>query len=240
MDEAQRRMAASLYYQALRYVDDCLGVLLDALRQDGQLDETLVVVHGDHGEFLGEHGLSRKMAAFYDCLVQSPLLVRGLPGLKAGSRSDLQVELVDLFPTLLEVAGVSIPPRINGRSLLAVLDGREPARDATYCEVGSRQPRPAGGPRAALRDALAGRSYNRPLQDLPLVESGTFFLSQGRMIRTPDWKYAHYVDDTPELYDLRNDPGELRNLAGSVDHRAVEEDLRRRLLELTIQAGDPR
>ncbi|HEY7294699.1 MAG TPA: sulfatase-like hydrolase/transferase, partial [Dehalococcoidia bacterium] len=71
MDETQRRMAASLYYQTLRYVDDCLGILFDALRSSGQLDELVVVVHGDHGEFLGQHGLSRKCAAFYECLVQS-------------------------------------------------------------------------------------------------------------------------------------------------------------------------
>jgi arylsulfatase A-like enzyme len=240
MDETQRRMAASLYYQTLRYVDDCLSILFDALRHSGQLDELVVVVHGDHGEFLGAHGLSRKCAAFYDCLVQSPLLVRGLPSLAAGSRSDLQVELVDLFPTLLEVAGVPVPPRINGRSLLPILAGDAPPRDSTYAEVGSRQPLPPGGPQAALRDALAGVSYDVPLEQLPLVESGTFFLSRGRMLRTPEWKYAHYVDDTPELYDLRADPQEVVNLAGHPEYREVEERLRRRLLERAIAAGDPR
>lgn len=240
MGDDQKRMAASLYYGTLTYIDVCLGTLFDALRDDGALDETVVVVHGDHGEFLGEHGLSRKCAAFYDCLVQSPLVLRGVPELPTGARSDLQVELVDLFPTLLQVAGVAAPPRINGRSILEALAGRVPARDSTYAEVGSRQALPPGEPRAALRDALAGVSYDRPLQELPLVESGTFFLSRGRMIRTPDWKYCHYVDDTPELYDLAADPWELHSLAGRPEYGQQEEELRRRLLERTIEAGDPR
>jgi arylsulfatase len=240
MDEDQVRMAASLYFGAVAYLDDCLGRLFDEMRGDGLLDETVVIVHGDHGEFLGEHGLSRKCAAFYDCLVQSPLVIRGLPGVPAGTRSDIQVELIDLFPTLLQLASVPVPPQTNGQSILDVLTGQTPARDCTYAEVGSRQPRPSGGARAALRDALAGISDDRPLEELPLVESGTFFLSQGRMIRTPEWKYCHYVDDRPELYDLRHDPWELENLAGRLEHQAQEEALRRRLLERTIAAGDPR
>jgi arylsulfatase A-like enzyme len=93
----------------------------------------------------------------------------------------------------------------------------------------------------ALRDAEAGVSYDdQSLESLPLVESGTFFLSRGRMVRTPEWKYAHYVDDVPELYDLRRDPWELENLAGRAEYREVEERLRRRLLERAIEAGDPR
>ncbi len=87
---------------------------------------------------------------------------------------------------------------------------------------------------------LAGVSRDEPLENLPLVESGTFFLSRGRMIRTQDWKYAHYVGDKPELYDLRSDPGELDNLAGMPEHREKEEELRRRLLERAITAADPR
>jgi arylsulfatase A-like enzyme len=239
MDEAQTRMAAALYYGALAYVDDCLGLVFDALREAGRLDDTIVVVHADHGEFLGEHGLSRKCAAFYDCLVQVPLIVHGVPELGAGW-SEAPVELVDLFPTLLQAAGVEAPAHISGRNLIDVEAGRIPAREDSYAEVGSLQPLPAGGPRAALRDALEGLSYDAPLTALPLVESGTFFLSRGRMIRTPEWKYAHYVDDVAELYDLRADPWELENLAGRPEHREQEESLRVRLLERSIEAGDPR
>ena len=183
--------------------------------------------------------MSRKCAAFYDCLVQVPLIVHGVPELPAGW-SEAPVELVDLFPTLLQAAGVEAPTHINGRSLVDVAAGRIAPRKDSYSEVGSLQPLPPGGARAALQDALAGVSYDRPLQELPLVESGTFFLSRGRMIRTPEWKYTHYVDDIHELYDLRNDPWELNNLAGRPEHHEQEEALRVRLLERVVAAGDPR
>ena len=243
MDETQVRMAMALYHGALAYVDHCLGLLFDALRSQGRLEEMVVLVHGDHGELLGEHGLSRKCAAFYDAVVQVPLVAIGLPGgaaLRRGAESDVLVELVDLCPTLLEVAGLPAPAQVNGHSLLPVLRGEAPGRESAYAEVGSRQPLPPGGPSAALRDALAGVSYDRLLNDLPLVESGTFFLSRGRMVRTPDWKYCHYVDDSPELYDLRADPWEVRNLAGQPAYAEQEAALRRLLLERTIAAGDPR
>ena len=106
--------------------------------------------------------------------------------------------------------------------------------------MGSRQPLPEGGPEAELAALKAGVSREEPIDELPLVESGTFFLSRGRMVRTEDWKYAHYVNDRPELYDLRADPGELVNLAGQPAYREQEEALRRRLLERMIEAGDPR
>ena len=70
--------------------------------------------------------------------------------------------------------------------------------------------------------------------------SACIYLSRGRMVRAGGWKYTHYVDDLPELYDLENDPGELENLAGRPDCREKEEELRRLLLERTIEAGDPR
>jgi arylsulfatase len=240
MDETQMRLARSLFYGALTYVDACLGVLFDALEAQDRLKNTVILIHGDHGDFLGEHGLSRKCAAFYDCLVQVPLITYGLPGFTPGTRSDLQVEGVDFLPTLLAVAGVASPPRINGINQLDVIAGRTAPRDSTYAEVGSRMPLPSGGVRAALRDALDGVSYDTPLAQLPLVESGTFFLSRGRMIRTPEWKYAHYVDDIPELYDLQTDPWELENLAGNPQYAEMEAQLKQRLLERTITAGDPR
>ena len=87
---------------------------------------------------------------------------------------------------------------------------------------------------------LAGRNRDEAVADMPLVESGTFFLSRGRMIRTDRWKYAHYADDLPELYDLQSDPWEQRNLSGRADTAAVECSMRASLLERTIEAGDPR
>ncbi len=240
MDEAQLRQAMGLYYGMLTYVDDCLGALFDGLKRTGRWENTVIVATGDHGEYMGEHGLVRKSAAFYDCLVQVPLIIRGLPGIPPGGEPPVQLEQIDIFPTLLEVAGVAAPAGIQGRSLMPALRGEACGRECTYAEVGSSEPLPAGGPRAELAALKAGANREEDLSELPLVESGSFYLSRGRMIRSGRWKYAHYSDDRPELYDLSADPWELRNLAGSAGYKTEEEALRRQLLERTIEAGDPR
>ncbi len=240
MDDAQLRQSTAYYHGMVSYVDDCLGHLFDGMRDLGRWDDATIFATGDHGEYLGEHGLIRKSAAFYDCLVQVPLIVHGLPGADAGEVLPLLIEQTDVYPTILQRAGIAAPGGIQGRSISDVLTGSAPARESTYAEVGSSQPLPPGGSKAELAALLAGVSRDEPLENLPLVESGTFFLSRGRMIRTQDWKYAHYVGDKPELYDLRSDPGELDNLAGMPEHREKEEELRRRLLERAITAADPR
>ena len=240
MDDAQLRQTTAYYHGMVSYVDDCLGHLFDGMRDFGRWDDATIFATGDHGEYLGEHGLIRKSAAFYDCLVQVPLIVHGLPGADEGEVLPLLIEQTDVYPTILQRAGIAAPSGIQGRSISDVLTGSASARESTYAEVGSSQPLPPGGSKAELGALLAGVSRDEPLENLPLVESGTFFLSRGRMIRTQDWKYAHYVGDKPELYDLRSDPGELHNLAGMPEHREKEEELRRRLLERAITAADPR
>ena len=240
MDDAQLRQTMAYYYGMLRHLDDCLGKFFDGLKAIGRWDDTIIVATGDHGEYLGEHGLIRKTAAFYDCIVQVPLIVRGLEHARDGATNALQIEQIDLMPTLLQSSGISIPPGVQGRSVTDMMSGMAPERDCTYAEVGSRQPLPEGGPEAELDALKAGTSRTEPVPELPLVESGTFFLSRGRMVRNQNWKYAHYVNDRSELYDLQNDPGELVNLAGNPDYRDREEAMRRRLLERTIEAGDPR
>lgn len=240
MDDAQLRQAMAYYYGMLSYLDDCLGIFFEGLKNLERWNGAVIAATGDHGEYLGEHGLIRKTAAFYDCLVQVPLIVRGLPGTHEGETVTLQTEQIDLYPTLLQSAGVAIPPGVQGRSIADVIAGTVPERDCTYAEVGSRQPLPAGGPEAELAALKAGVSREEPLDELPLVESGTFFLSRGRMVRTENWKYAHYVNDRAELYDLRVDLGELVNLAGQPAYREQEEALRLLLLERMIEAGDPR
>ena len=206
-----------------------------------------VYYHGGWLQLMDDAQLRQSTAYYHgmvsyvdDCLVQVPLIVHGLPGADEGEVLPLLIEQTDVYPTILQRAGIAAPGGIQGRSISDVLTGSASARESTYAEVGSSQPLPPGGSKAELGALLAGVSRDEPLENLPLVESGTFFLSRGRMIRTQDWKYAHYVGDKPELYDLRSDPGELHNLAGMPEHREKEEELRRRLLERAITAADPR
>ena len=103
--QARREVLRSLYDGGLRYLDQQLGELFDSLRSLGILDRTVVVVTSDHGDSLGEHDEFGHRKVLYEQLVRVPLVVRYPERFPAGARSPAHVQLVDLHPTLLELAG---------------------------------------------------------------------------------------------------------------------------------------
>ncbi|MCC7492044.1 MAG: sulfatase [Fimbriimonadaceae bacterium] len=142
------------YYAATSYVDSQIGRVLAALRQTGLADRTAVVLWGDHGWNLGEHGLWCKHANF-ECAVHAPLLLR-LPGqsTRGGSTTAL-TEFVDLYPTLCEAAGLPLPEHLEGNSLLPLLERPQRAwKQAAF----SQYPR---GPRMGYSLRTARYRYTR-------------------------------------------------------------------------------
>jgi arylsulfatase A-like enzyme/Tfp pilus assembly protein PilF len=109
------------YDAEIAYADAQVGRLLDALRDDGRLSETLVAVVGDHGEMLGEHGEQTHGFFIYEPATHIPLIVSG-PGTSARVVPD-QVRMVDVMPTLLELLGQPAPPAVQGVSLLPLARG---------------------------------------------------------------------------------------------------------------------
>ncbi len=107
--------ASGAYDAEVATVDSLVGRLLDALEQDGRLRETLIVVVGDHGEMLGEHGEQTHGFFIYDAAVRIPLIVAG-PGVPAREIAD-QVRIVDVMPTVLELVSVPAPAPVQGVSL---------------------------------------------------------------------------------------------------------------------------
>jgi choline-sulfatase len=128
---AQIRRARHAYFAAISYVDDRIGQVLAALRESGMEDDTIVVFTADHGEMLGERGLWFKMAFFEDA-ARVPLVVRLPRGLaRAGARIADPVSLLDLAPTLMDLAGLDppAPGETDGTSLAPLLRG-DGGRDA--------------------------------------------------------------------------------------------------------------
>jgi iduronate 2-sulfatase len=116
------------YYAATSYMDACLGRVLDALDATGLAGETIVVLWGDHGWHLGDHGMWCKHTN-YEQATRIPLVV-AVPGGPRGATAGALVESVDIYPTLSELAGLRAPSRIDGRSFAAVLaDPAAAARD---------------------------------------------------------------------------------------------------------------
>jgi iduronate 2-sulfatase len=124
LDETARRQALAAYYACVSFVDAQVGVVLDALDRNHLWDDTVVVLLGDHGYHLGEHGLWRKDTLF-EAALRTPLIVvaPGMPHPGVGARE--VVEFLDLYPTLAELAGLGLPAGIEGRSLVALLEDPE-------------------------------------------------------------------------------------------------------------------
>ena len=128
---AELTLLRALYHREVASVDERVGYVLEALRQGGLEDRTVVVFTSDHGEGFGEHGIYLHGKSFHEEMVRVPLLVAG-PGVETGRVESAPVSLVDLAATLHEWLGVTPSNALHGRSFRALLrgepDGPEPRR----------------------------------------------------------------------------------------------------------------
>ena len=183
IDREQLAHVLRNYQAEVLAVDRALGALLAALDARGLRGRTLVVVAADHGEGLGQHGTLDHAPNVYEEQVRVPLLLRWPGTLEAGRRIGEPVGLVDVAPTVAELAGVQFTSEPDGRPLTAAL------------EAGAvRDPRPIIGRR---------QRYERSYQG----HRGPKFF-----VRSDRWKYIRATEDPDELYDLVADPNELRDL----------------------------
>jgi arylsulfatase A-like enzyme len=126
--EVRRHLAE--YYAMISHLDDRIGDIVEAVRRRGLLDNTLFVLAGDNGLALGQHGLFGKQS-LYEHSTRVPLILAG-PGVPAGGRRESLVYLLDVFPTLCELARVPVPASVEGRSLLPATRGEGGGREALY------------------------------------------------------------------------------------------------------------
>jgi choline-sulfatase len=219
-----------VYYGMVRFVDDALGQILDALDRLGLRENTIVIFCADHGDFMGEHRMQCKGGVFYDCLTRVPLIMAWPGHIAAGQRDSSMVNLVDVVPTLLRLQGLAVPRAMHGQGLPTVTD--VPPRDVTFSEYG------AGGPPFTLADLA---EFPEPYGRRALMRSLQWREAEGRrkMARTRMWKYVHDpMGDRDELYDLLNDPRELENVASDPAHRDIIADMSLRLLDWSIKTED--
>lgn len=198
------------YTGLVQEIDDQLGRLWEVLDKLERWKDTLVIFTSDHGDFLGDHWLGEK-EHFYDTVQRIPYLVYDPdPAADAtrGTRDARFVEAIDTVPTILDALG--LPPRterVEGHSLLPLTRGETPAawRDAVFSELDY-----------AFRPArlLLGRAPGE---------------CRAWMVRTADWKYVHWLDYPPQLFDLRNDPNEFVDLGDDGAHAATRAAMQERL-----------
>jgi iduronate 2-sulfatase len=192
------------YYACVSYTDAQVGRLLDALEKEGLAENTVIVLWGDHGWQLGDHGLWHKHTNF-ELATRAPLLI-SVPGAKtAGQKCDATVEFVDVYPTLADVCGITIPAGLDGVSLKKYIEN--PAAPATKVAI-SQYPRGGG---------KAGGNL------------------MGYSIRDERWRATFWRERfgskivATELYDEKNDPAETVSVHDKPENKTILEALQKHL-----------
>jgi arylsulfatase A-like enzyme len=183
------------YYRMIEKVDAEIGRVLQALRQAGLEEKTLIIFTSDHGECAGAHGFNQK-TVFYEESVRVPLIV-SLRGVTKPGSSDKMVNTgLDILPTMLDFAGTEQPKKLTGRSL---------------------KPLVTGEPVTQWRDHVVVENH----MDQAAAVDGIRPVVQGRMVRTQRYKYCIYSrgERRESLVDLQADPGEMKDLARDAGSR---------------------
>lgn len=200
------------YYAMVELIDDQVGRLIDHLEERGTRDNTIIIFHSDHGEMLGDHGQILKGGHFYEELVHVPLIISCPTKIAQDIRSQALVELVDLAPTILELAGLDIPHAMQGSSLANILVGKaEPDvhKTSVYCEY-----------------------YNA----LPAAHKGVFatMYFDGRYKLT-----IFHGQEIGELYDFKTDPDEFDNKWDDPSYQLLKCDLILANFAQSVSTVDP-
>ena len=232
--EEEIRAVVGVYHAMVRFLDDAVGQILDALETNGLRENTIVAFCSDHGDYSGEHHTMGKGGAFYDCLTRVPLIVSWPGQLPEGAADASMANLVDVAPTLRSLQGVDIPGSMQGQPLPTVTDTQP--REATFSEYG------AGGPPFTMFDL---EQMEKPYGRRAIADSLQWREAEGRrkMVRTAAWKYVHdsmMGSSEDELYDLLNDPWEHHNVVNDSANRGILAEMRLRLADWSIETEDPK
>ena len=196
------------YLACVQSVDDSVGKLLDWLEANGLRENTLVIYTSDQGFFLGDHGLYDKRF-MYEPSMRMPFLARWPAQIKPGTVSDALAINPDFATTFLELAGAPVPADMQGRSLAPLFGGGTPAD---------------------WRHEIYYRYYHDPGHHDTRAHYG---------IRTDTHKLIHFWKaDQWELYDLKGDPDEMKNLYAMPAAQPIVTELKARLARLKQELGD--
>ena len=196
------------YLACVASIDETTSGLLDYLDKNDLRKNTMVMYTGDQGMYLGENGWFDKRW-MYDVSLQAPLLIRWPGKIKAGSVNTSMVQNIDFAPTMLDVAGTTVPAWMDGMSMKPILTGKQ---------------------NALPRKNIYYHYYEFPIDHYVLPHLG---------IRGERYKLIYfYTVNEWELYDLNNDPAEQKNLAASTVHKPVLQQMKSELLKLRDKYDD--
>jgi len=207
------------YYAAVSYMDAQVGILLNTLESLGTLDNTIIVLWGDHGWHLGDHDLWHKHTVFEQA-TKAPLIIAA-PGIKGG-KTNSQSEFVDVFPTICNLAGLPIPNQLDGKSLKPLmLNNKASVKEYSISQY----------PRKLKKEEAASLGYKK----------GNLM---GYTLRTGRYRYTIWMNDftskqvfepskvyATELYDYEMNPLEKVNVVKDIAYKTTAVDMHKKMLE---------
>ncbi|WDE95203.1 sulfatase [Lentisphaera profundi] len=216
-DDYQREIIHG-YFACVSFIDAQVGLILDKLDQLKLTESTIICLWGDHGFHLGDHGLWCKHSNFEQA-VRSPLIIAAPHTKEAGESSNAPVGLIDMYPTLCDLAGIEKPKHLQGKSLVPILNDIK----ATVKSIEMAQ-------------------YPRQINGKHVMG----YTARSKRYRYTLWKALDHKKaemDGPvideELYDYEKDPEETINFVKTPEYKQIKEDLRREL-EAMIKVGQNR
>ena len=214
LTDSEKQGIIAAYYTSTEFMDKNMGLVLEALEQSGQAQNTLVIFTGDNGYLLGQHGRFEKHCG-YEPAVRCPLLIRYPDKVKPKQSTKALVEFLDIFPTVLDFAGIPVPANIQGKSLVPVLTGKAKRhRGQVFIEYSENE-----------------EGYVR-------TDRWKFIYCTGKRVREDG-----YVTENPlpgrtiKLFDLERDPEELTNLAQRPENSKLVSDFTKQLTDHLVRTA---
>jgi arylsulfatase A-like enzyme/Flp pilus assembly protein TadD len=197
------QFADNLYAGEIAYTDYCIGLVIDKLKELGLYDSTLIIITGDHGEMLGEHGEGDHGYFIYEGAIKVPLIFK-LPWRTKPKKIDDVAGITDIVPTICGMVGADVPSAVRAKDLSTYFGSGKPGREDRnlYCE--------SMMPTRYNASSLLGVVTNR---------------------------FKYIQTSQPELYDLVEDPNEIKNLITKKPHQArILQDRLKQIFEQTVRS----
>jgi arylsulfatase A-like enzyme len=228
----------SNYFGMLRLIDDSIKRFIEYIETKNLAENTILLFISDHGDFVGEYGLTLKGVGVPECLARVPMIWKG-PGIgKLSEPHNAHISLADIFPTICDLLDVPLPDGVQGRSIWPLLNGASyPAEEFSSVLV---------------QQGFGGLDYTSLDQLDPYLEgcivrgSDKFdelnsWSQSGilRMVRKDDWKLVYDMQGTGQLYNLSEDPAEIRNLFNYKEYQQQQMELMQDMMAWELRIQDP-
>jgi len=237
-NEIIRRNIAKMYDNIAR-LDSVVGIMLNELEKEGELDNTIIFFWGDHGD-----GLPRAKRWLYDSGLNIPLIIKWPSGYRAGQVDDRLVSSIDFGPSVLSLAGIPVPSHMQGIPFLG--DQAGSPRDAVFAARDRVDESYDMIRSVRTKDFLYIRNYypNEPfpiwvpyLSNMPIYREMLRLDAEGRLTG-PQKSWMAYSRPPEELYDVKADPFQIKNLAGDQKYKTILDELSKRHEEWALQTND--